>query len=68
MTGPRDIAESSLEYLTNPIHKGGMLEGIVANHLVRLAFMLTGKKSTFDHHLHVFYWRDAKSREVLCAG
>lgn len=64
MTGPRDIAESSLEYLTNPIHKGGMLEGIVANHLVRLAFMLTGKKSTFDHHLHVFYWRDAKSREV----
>ena len=64
MTGPYGIAESSLEYLTGPNHKGSMLEGIVANHLVRLAFLLTGKKSTFDHHSHVFYWRDAKSREV----
>ena len=64
MTGPYGIAESSLEYLASPNHKGSMLEGIVANHLVRLAFVLTGKKSTFDHHSHVFYWRDAKSREV----
>lgn len=63
MAGPHDIG-SCIEYIAQPKNAGGVLEGIVANHLVRLAFLLTAKKSAFDPHYHVFYWRDSKSREV----
>ena len=63
MTGPDDIT-SSMEYLELPENRGGMLEGIVANHLMRLALLLTKKKSAFDPHQHVFYWRGSKAREV----
>lgn len=41
-----------------------MLETVTASHLVRLSSLLLGKRSTFDPHNHVFYWRGSKSREV----
>ena len=58
------ISESSIAYLGSGEGRGRMLECVTADHLTRLAFDLTPAKSTFDHHNHVFYWRDRKSREV----
>ena len=63
-TRPRSTHKSGTGYLVSDNNRGVMLEGIVANHLIRLAFSLTVLKSTFNHHNHVFYWRDKKNREV----
>ena len=63
-TAAPTIQESSIEFLDGSNNRGRMLECIVANHLIRLASELTAKKSTFDHHDHVFYWTDKKQREV----
>lgn len=63
-TGASAMLESSIKFLGDAESRGRMLECVVANHLIRLAFDLTVKKSTFDHHDHVFYWTDKKQREV----
>ena len=63
-TGASAMLESSIKFLGDAESRGRMLECVVANHLIRLAFDLTVKKSTFDHHDHVFYWTDKKRREV----
>ena len=63
-TDTSTIHESSTYFLNDTENRGRMLECVAANHLIRLAFDLTAKKSTFDHHNHVFYWVDKKQREV----
>jgi hypothetical protein len=56
--------ETSQKYLEDEINQGKIVEGIVADHLIRLAFLLSDKKQTFDYFNHVFYWKDDKNREV----
>ena len=63
-TGISPMLDSSIKFLDDAENKGRVLESVVANHLIRLAFELTMKKSTFEHHDHVFYWIDKKRREV----
>lgn len=56
--------ETSLNYFHDELNQSKILEGIVADHLIRWAFALSEKKQTFDYYNHVFYWRDEKDREV----
>lgn len=52
------------DYIRQEDNQGKILEGMVADHLVRWAFDLSAKKQTFDYYNHVFYWKDQKDREV----
>lgn len=61
---PNDSFDTSLRYLEAESNRGNVVEGIVGDHLVRLAFDRSTKKQTFDYSNHVFYWRDDKGREV----
>lgn len=54
----------SIKYLENEISQSNVVEGVVADHLIRLAFALSTKKQSFDYYNHVFYWKDEKGREV----
>lgn len=49
--------ESSESFVEDSTNQGVMVEGIVCDHLVRLAFLLSKKKQTFDYSNHVFNWR-----------
>ncbi len=54
----------SLQYVQDEANKGKMVEGIVADHLIRLAFALSTKKHIFQYHNHVFYWKSKNNKEV----
>ena len=56
--------ENSLKYNQSEENKSKIIEGITANHLIKLAFSLSKKKQTFEYSSHVFYWKDDKNREV----
>jgi uncharacterized protein len=49
----------------NDTEKAGLLvESIVGDHLIRLAFYLSKKKQMFDYSDYVYYWKDEKDYEV----
>jgi len=56
--------ESTLEFLRNSENVGALVEGIAADHVVRLAFLLSEQKQLFSYENAVFYWRGKKDREV----
>jgi len=56
--------ETSLNYLQDEVNQSRIVEGVVADHLIRWAFALSQKKQTFDYYNHIFYWKDEKNREV----
>jgi len=56
--------ESTLEFLRKPENVGVLAEGVTADHLVRLAFLLSEQKQLFTYENMVFYWRGKKDREV----
>lgn len=64
MADAADTFEASLDFVDNEKNQGSIIEGIVADHLIRWAFTLSSKKQTFDYYNHVFYWKDEKNREV----
>jgi len=63
-TTGREPFESTLEFLKNPENVGILAEGIAADHLVRLAFLLCEQKQLFAYENMVLYWRGKKDREV----
>lgn len=54
----------SMQYLQHEYNQGKIVEGIVADHLIRLAFTLSKKKRTFRYHDHIFYWKNSGGKEV----
>ena len=60
----RTSFDQSLEYLEDEGNKGRILEGVIANHLVRWAFISSKRKQSFDPHDHIFYWKDKNNKEV----
>ena len=56
--------EAGLRYLEDEANQSRLIEGILADHLIRLAFSMSKKKQTYDYYNHVFYWKDDKGREV----
>ena len=59
-----DPFELSNEFLANTINQGKMVESVVADHLIRLAFSLASNKQGFDYSEQVLSWKDEKKREV----
>lgn len=51
--------------MEQPHNQGRLVEGIVANHLIRLAFLRSRKKRTFVGSNHVHYWRNGGSEVDL---
>ena len=58
---PFEVAET---FLSSEINQSSMVEGIVADHLIRWAFTLAENRQGFDYFNHVFFWKDEKGREV----
>jgi len=63
-TTGKEPFESTLEFLKNPENVGGLAEGVAADHLIRLAFLLSEQKQLFAYEDMVLYWRGRKDREV----
>lgn len=51
-------------FVENETNQGALVEGIVGDHLIRLAFGLAETKQSFDYDNHVFTWNLGKEREV----
>ena len=62
-TASRDYFDASSEYLDSSKNRGVLIEGVVANHLARLAFNASPSKQNFDHHYRIFYHME-NSHEV----
>jgi len=56
--------ETSHKFVTDTENQGHLVESIVANHLIQLAFLRSRKKQMFDYHNYVYYWKYHKDREV----
>ena len=59
-----DPFDGTLSYLDSPERVGKLAEGVVCDHLIRLAFMLSPQKHAFDPTTSLFYWRSKRNREV----
>ena len=60
----RDPYRYSLRLLDDPVYKANLVEQVMADHCVRLAFSLATKKSGFLYQSSVFYWKSKTCREV----
>ena len=52
----KNYLDTSIEYLDSSENRGVLVEGIIANHLTRLAFNASSSKQNFDYHYHIFYY------------
>ena len=59
-----DPFELALGFLKDPRVRGHLVEGVVADHVIRLAFALSSQRSLFDYENMLFYWRSTQAREV----
>jgi predicted AAA+ superfamily ATPase len=55
---------SSNDFLKDERNQANLLEGVVADHLVRLAFSLSLQKHLFEYRNSLYFWRSKKDREV----
>ena len=58
-----DPYEASLEYLDDIENKARLLECVICNHLIRLAFALF-PSSEYDYRRKVMYWKGRRDKEV----
>ena len=56
-------SEAARDYVASPPRRGLLLEGVVADHLARLAFAAS-PTSLFDAYERVLFWRSRKGWEV----
>lgn len=56
--------DAASRHLDEDANRGAMVEGVVANHLARLAFNISPKKQNFEYSDILFYWKYGKDREV----
>ncbi len=59
-----DPFEGTLGYLDSPQRVSLLAESVVCDHLIRLAFMLSPQRHTFDPTTALFYWRTKNEREI----
>ena len=57
--------DASRKFLENMENQGKLVEGIVANHLIRLAFLRSQKKQMFVPSNHIYYWKYENSEVDL---
>ena len=63
-TSGEDPFPGTMNFLASPDNIGRLSENILCDHVVRLAFMLSSQKHTFDPATSVLYWRSKKEREI----
>lgn len=56
--------DTAIRHLDSDINRGIMVEGVVANHLIRMAFNVSPRKRNFEYSDLLYYWRYGKDREV----
>ena len=56
--------DTATRYLEDDANRGTMVEGVVANHLIRMAFTLSARKQNFEYSDLLFYWKYGSDREV----
>ncbi|MEM3159349.1 MAG: ATP-binding protein [Nitrososphaera sp.] len=56
--------ELSQAFIKEPTNQGSLVEGIIGDHLIRLAFGMSEKKQTFDYSNVLYYWKYEKQKEV----
>lgn len=56
--------ELSQELVNDQKNQGALIEGVIGDHMIRLAFAMTSKKQTFDYSNFLFYWRYGSQQEV----
>jgi predicted AAA+ superfamily ATPase len=57
----RNTFDVSLSFVKDESKQGILVEGIVADHLIRLAFALSEKKQNFEYSEHIFHWKYEKN-------
>ena len=55
---------ASLECMDDPVRLAGLVEQVVCEHAVRLAYGTLGMRVAYGHDNAVFYWRSRSKREV----
>ena len=55
---------ASIKHIESDMNQGILVEGLVANHLIRLAFNISPKKQNFEYSDLLFHWRYYKDKEV----
>ena len=60
-TDPFTMAE---QLLADEANLGCVVEGAVADHLIRWAFAVADSQIEFDYANHVFFWKDQNNKEV----
>lgn len=56
--------DTAIRYVGNDTNLGRLVEGVVANHLIRLAFNVSSRRQNFEYSDVLFHWRYGKDREV----
>jgi len=59
-----DPYEETVRFLENTEKKSLAVEGVVADHLVRLSFQLSKQKQLFDYEKVLHYWRSNNQHEL----
>lgn len=54
----------STGFVSEPTNQGQLVESIIGDHLIRLAFALSPKKQTFVYSNSLFFWKYGKEQEV----
>lgn len=62
--GNQSSFDTAIRYLDNDQNQGTLVEGVVANHLIQLAFNISPKKQNFEYSDLLFYWKYNKDKEV----
>ena len=62
--GSESTYDASLECMDDPTCMSRLVEQVVCEHVVRLAYGTLGMRVAFGHDNAVFYWRSSSKREV----
>lgn len=62
--GTKDPFQLAEDYLSKETNQSHMVEGVIADHLIRWAFSLAENKHGFDYTNQVLFWKDDKGKEV----
>ena len=62
--GDQPSFHTATRYLDDNTNRGTMVEGVVANHLIRMAFTTSARKRNFEYSDLLFYWKYHNDREV----
>lgn len=59
-----DAYSDSIDFLRDERNLATLLEGVVADHMIRLCFAFSKQKHLFEYRNALFYWKSRKDREV----